>query len=78
MRKYPEHEKLQEIADQSQTIGEFLECNGYVLCQYEEEIDEFVPHRNSIEQILAEYFGIDLKKIDQEKRQMLEEMRKGS
>ncbi len=34
-----------------------------------------VPHRKSIEAILAVYFEIDLERLEQEKRQMLDEHR---
>jgi hypothetical protein len=36
---------------------------------------EWVPSCGSVERLLAEYFGIDLKKIEDEKRQMLDELR---
>jgi len=37
--------------------------------------NELVPQPLCIEKTLAEYFGIDLKKLEQEKRAMLEEFR---
>jgi len=37
--------------------------------------NELVPQALHIEETLAEYFGIDLKKLEQEKQTMLEEMR---
>jgi hypothetical protein len=33
MSEYPEHEKLTEVADLSQAIGEFLDGCGYTLCE---------------------------------------------
>lgn len=39
------------------------------------QIEEWWPAHRSIQSILAEYFEIDLDKIEDEKRQMLEEMR---
>lgn len=39
---------------------------------------EYVPLRESIEKTLAHYFGIDLVKLDQEKRAMLKELREGA
>lgn len=40
-KQYPEHEKLEAVKDESQTIGEFLEWllseHGVTLCRYEEE-----------------------------------------
>lgn len=35
-----------------------------------------IPYRYDIQKLLAEYFGIDLKKVEEEKRKMLEEIRK--
>jgi len=76
MADYPEHEKMRQIADESQLIGWFLECSDYTLCEFHQGEDEYLPPHKSIEEILAEYFEIDLNKIEQEKRQMLEEIRK--
>lgn len=42
---------------------------------YETWGDEYTPAHKSIEQILAEYFDIDLAKIEAEKRAMLEALR---
>lgn len=77
--KYPEHDKLKAISDDSQTIGEFLDNCGYTLCEFREsptlsDYSEFVPLRKSIQDVLAEYFGIDLNLIEKEKRAMLEEL----
>lgn len=33
MSEYPEHDKLQAISDESQTIGLFLDTSGYTLCR---------------------------------------------
>jgi len=73
MKRYKEHEKLQTVKDSSQTIGEFIEwCNnkGIFLGEYD-RFDELVPTRKNTETLLAEFFKIDLKKLEQEKRDML-------
>ena len=87
--KYPEHEKMKEVQEDSQIIGEFLEWlkSEYELCIFregidnclacEEEIDGYIPVSLKIEKILADYYDIDLDKIEKEKRQMLEEIKKG-
>lgn len=94
--KYPEHEKLTKIKDESQTIGEFLEwfqhekkvtacvkhkhddsCyskSGYSCCSF--RVDEYAPFPFLTEVLLAEYFKIDLNKIEKEKRQMLDKIKK--
>lgn len=81
--RYPEHEKLHKIKDQSQTIGQFLEWTGekgWHLAEYVEEYEELdwdmlMPIRRSITDLLAEYFGIDQNRLEAEKRQMLDEIR---
>lgn len=82
---YPEHEKLAKISDKSQLVGEFLEewctTKGYTLCEWLDDADfsavgGYFPVRKRTDAILADYFGIDLDKIEAEKRQMLDVMRK--
>lgn len=73
--QYPEHEKLFGISERSQEIGNFIENCGYVLAEYDED-DRLRPVMLTTEQVLAKYFGIDLKLIEQEKEQMLEEVRR--
>ncbi len=85
----PEHERLSEIKDKSQAIGEFLdwlqntkrirlmtshvhddnECGRW--CEREFEV-----FTSATEKLLAEFFEIDLDKLELEKRQMLAEIRK--
>ena len=53
--------------------------NGY----YNEDLDDVVkdmllPTSLPIEETLAEYFGIDLNKLEAEKRQMIDECRKAN
>lgn len=72
---YPEHTKMKAIQDKSQVIGEFLENTDYILAQYDENNgggeDLLWPITKTTEQILADYFGIDLDKIEAERFQML-------
>lgn len=77
-RKYLEHEKLAAVAQDSQKQGEFLEwlrSNDYYLCR-EQPYGGYWPTSRSIEQILAEYYGIDQRKLEKEKRAMLTNLRK--
>lgn len=96
--KYPEHEKLHKVKDESQAIGEFLDRftyrgQGVVLASYHTHgehctekgrkvcgfrQDELYPILGNINSLLAEHFGIDLNKLDDEKRAMLEELRRPS
>lgn len=77
--EYPEHEKLEAVKDMSQAIGEFLDFGlpsmGIHLCEVDEETDRWFPVHRSIQSILAEYFGTDQNRLDEEKRAMLEAMR---
>lgn len=83
MNEYPEHERLKKVQDKSQAIGEFLEWahdeKEYVLCwkSYMTQ-SRFEPIQVSKELLLAEFYAIDLQKIEQEKRLMLEEMRQAN
>ena len=91
-KKYPESEKLLAVREESQKLGEFLEwlMSKVELATWEENDDDdtnaympeiLVPaygykHSNGIQTLLAEYFGINLDKVEDERRQMLEEIRK--
>lgn len=72
---YPEHTKQQAFAEASQAIGEFLDESGYVLAEYV-EVEGFsepklLPASTSTEKIIADFFGIDLTKIETERRAMV-------
>ena len=83
-----ELDKLQKIQPKSQTIGEFLDwlnyTKKYAICAWVEitkgewEIipEGYYPVRTQVEDLLAEYFNIDLKKVEQEKQKMLDDLRK--
>ena len=71
MSKYPEHEKLGAVKNESQIIGEFLEwllAEKLIICEEDKLIFSG--------KLLAKYFDIDLEKLEEERRRMLEEMRK--
>lgn len=69
--RYPEHVKLAAVADQSQAIGEFLAESRFVLAEWNG--NTLVPTAG-VEEALAEWFGLDLGKIEAEKRRMLAEL----
>ena len=82
MSTYPEHDKLKQVMGCSQELGEFLEWlqeNGYVLARWRQRHirmeHELVPCGESIEKILAKRFNIDLKVLEDEKRQIIEELK---
>lgn len=79
--EYPECERLVSVSKESQALGEFLDWliqdKGIVLCNRTgNRIDNlWAPQLQSIEAILAEYFHIDLERVEEERRQILEEIR---
>jgi len=77
--KYPEIAKMKAVKDESQVIGNFIEAmseQGLCLCKLEKlghREDDYWPDRRSIEQLLADYFNIDLGKAENERRAILKE-----
>lgn len=78
----PTLDKMKEVKSESQAIGEFLEWaqgQGLHLCEQVEVnswgSQQYMPVSKSIETLLAEHFGIDLKKAEQEKRAILATLR---
>lgn len=79
--KYPQHAKLRTVKDYSQKIGEFVEWlpaeKQIRLGYYRTEKSEVLqPAQIALQDLLADFFGIDLKALAQEKDDMLEELRK--
>ena len=79
MSKYPdcpETDKLVAVSKDSQKIGVFLDWlqeNEIVLARYCER-DDLHPLRQTIESLLAEYFEIDLNKVEKEKRAIIKHL----
>jgi len=86
----PECEKLSAVAEKSNIIGEFLDYflpnKGVVLAKWVDNENEYgenevlVPayeYRNEtgINNLLAEYFEIDMKKVEEERMALLEWLR---
>ena len=82
MSEYPEHDKLKAVMEESRAIGEFLDGNDkYVLAEWV-KVEGFMrpqlqllPVGRPINDILAEYFGIDMRTLESEKRAMLEKLK---
>jgi hypothetical protein len=80
MSETPELDKQRAIIDSgaAETVGEFVDwlaSAGYLIGRYE-PMDGYrdrvlVPLRLSPEQLLAQHFGIDLDKIEAERRAIL-------
>lgn len=77
--RYTQHEKLSKVQKESQAIGEFIEWlqteKQYTVCEDGKGYDSFIPVRFNIQDVLAEYFKINLNKLEEEKRHMLTYMR---
>jgi hypothetical protein len=71
----PESNKLLAVADISQKIGEFLEWlsgeQGYILAEWDENGDKLFPINPDINMLLAEYFNIDMNKVEEERKELL-------
>ena len=71
--KYPECDKLAAVSEDSNKIGAFLDWlseQGIRLAKYTED-DELLEERSKIEELLARYYGIDLKKVEDERQSIL-------
>ena len=71
----PECDRAIAVKDKSQSIGEFLEWmeleKGLVRAYYDEDYNVYRRAHGGIEKLLAEYFEIDLDKVEREKRRLL-------
>ena len=86
-----ELEKIKDAGERSQAIGEFLEwllgSKNYSIARYltdeehesednvEWKEDELIPVRINTEELLAEFFKIDLVKAEKEREAILERFR---
>jgi len=86
--EYLEHEKLQKVKDKSQVIGEFLDWltdeKAITFCKWQEDEEEiaegtgYYPIYTDTNKLLAEFFEIDLDKLEKEKVDMLETFKKAN
>jgi len=76
MPKYPECEKLAAVHEKSQAIGAFLEWleTKDISLMTRDHNDDCCSPRMSIEEMLAEFFEIDLNKVEEERRAILEDI----
>lgn len=74
---YPEHDRMAAVSDQAQAIGDFLEwaqSRGQRLAAINRH-GAWHPTHLRTEEVLAEYFDIDLDKIAAEKEAMYQALR---
>ena len=83
MSNYSEHEKLKKVSEKSQAIGDFVNWlslkKEIMFAKYHKTekgtYENFPkPVCVNIEKYLAEFFEINLDKLEEEKRKILEEM----
>ena len=71
---FPEHEKLKSLRGENQICGEFIEWigqRGYRITPINRNVRPFCIRR-----ALAEFFDIDEDKLEEEKRAMLDNLRR--
>ncbi len=76
--KTPELNRIIGVSEDSQRIGEFLEWlaeQEITLAKWNDNEEELFEIRQSREQLLANYFEIDLVKAEKERQALLDEVR---
>lgn len=79
--KHPECDRLLEVADESKKIGAFLDWlvrNGYYIAEWDHRplADAALIRTNkTFEGLLADYYEIDLEKVNSEKQAILNFLR---
>lgn len=81
--QYPELDKMKAAREKSAVLSDFLDWmdeNGIRLCRnnpdhYWAKGGEYYPITENYEQLLAQYFNIDLNKVEEERRRILDEQR---
>ena len=79
---YPEHEKAKTLCREIEAVREFIDWlqkeKDLDICEFHDDgrRDPYFPYQGSVSNLLEEFFGIDPRKLEAEKRQMLDEIRK--
>lgn len=67
--------KMLAVSQDSQKLGEFFEWlkedAGFTVCEYDAHHERYYPASIRTEELLADYFDIDLKKVEEERRGLL-------
>lgn len=82
--KYPEHEKLKSVKRESEIVQSFIDWlfdeTNMLICEFDQDGDwyegRYPQVRLTREQIMAQYFDIDLQKLSEEKDAILDDWRK--
>ena len=76
--KYPEHGKLKACQAEASTLSgfiDFLSEQGWEIAEWSDDIERLCALRKRPDEIIGMFLGIDPKKLEQEKRAMLAEIR---
>ena len=80
--RYPESEKLSLVAEEYRAICDFLNDGAYQLGEFVtfegHTAPMFTPIVKSVDHVVAEFFGIDLAKLEMERREMIARMQDGA
>ncbi|MBX4206143.1 hypothetical protein KW795_03000 [Candidatus Microgenomates bacterium] len=77
----PESIRLASVSEESNKLGDFLEwlqSQEVTFCSWNNKLEMYQVHpleRLSINQILAQYYEIDLEKVELERREILRWLR---
>jgi hypothetical protein len=75
--EYPECEKMAAVREKSQVLSDFvdwLQTKGIHLAKWHDRggADELFEIHTPYDELFADYFGIDLKAVERERRAMLD------
>jgi uncharacterized tellurite resistance protein B-like protein len=75
----PECERISQVAKESFQLSTFIDWlseNGFTICEWSNETQGYERPVISTNALLARYFEIDLNKVEQERRALLDWIRK--
>ena len=81
MTEYPQCVRLNEVRDRSIAIQDFisfLEVKEIHLAKWHKNGEYLMPAQISLQDLLYEYFGIDSKALEVERRKILDNLRNGT
>jgi hypothetical protein len=80
--EYPEHEKLKAKQKEVAVLSDFYDFitqeKGWAIAQWIDTANRYWPVQSRPDEIIGMFLGIDPKKLETEKRAMLEEIRKAN
>lgn len=74
MSRYPETAKVRATTQQRFAIEHFINTSGYVVATYENGV--LVPVFTPTHVLVKQYFDIDVKKLEEERKEIFSALRK--